>query len=290
MSLIYVYDFTLPAIFVTREQVEKWCIRKCKKWCFQRECGSEGYEHYQGRISLRKKTRLSTQIKEQPWESDELDNNSTHCHWSITSEHNRNNDFYCMKDNNDYWGVEGNPDKPPDCGPWTDLNAHESLAIPRQIREIEVLYPWQKSIINKCDIWDTRTINMIVDTTGNIGKSVLVGYMRVYGLARKIPVLNDYKDVMRMVMDQAVSRCYLIDMPRAMKKDKLGQLYTAIEEIKSGYAFDDRYSFKERFFDCPNMWIFTNTMPDFSLLSRDRWVLWEVNEQKELVRFNVGEA
>lgn len=67
-----------------------------------------------------------------------------------------------------------------------------------------------------------------------------------------------------------------MDMPRAMKKDKLGGMYSAIETIKDGYAWDDRYQFKEKAFDSPNIWIFTNTAPDMDLLSRDRWKIWGV--------------
>lgn len=283
MSLLYVYDFTLNAEGITRTMVEQRLLKRCKKWTFQLECGKDGYVHYQGRVSLRTKKRYNEHKVWQPWEP------VMHCHWKPTSEENKNNNFYVMKDQEN-WGEPGCPEGPPDKGPWTEDDVQELVVIPRQIREIETLHPWQKSVIDKADIWDTRTINMIVDTKGNIGKSVLVGYMRCHGIARKLPILNDYKDVMRMVMDMPTSRCYLLDMPRAMKKDKLGQLYTAIEEVKSGFSFDDRFRYKEKFFDCPNIWIFTNTMPDFSLLSKDRWVLWEVNEQKELIRFNNGEA
>ena len=28
-------------------------------------------------------------------------------------------------------------------------------------------------------------------------------------------------------------------------------MYAGIESVKSGYAYDDRYSFKDKYFDCP---------------------------------------
>jgi len=259
MAACAVYDFTLKAENITKDDILSWLEKNAKTWCFQLEKGeTTGYVHFQGRVSLRKKVRLTGQIKVQPWEN--------HCNWSVTSNTNSGNCFYVLKDDT---RIEG---------PWTEKDVQ--VYIPRQIREIGALYPWQQSIVNVADVWDTRTINMIYDPKGNIGKSVLVGYMRCHGLARKLPPLNDYKDVMRIICDMPTSRCYLFDMPRAMKKDKLGQLYTAIEEIKSGYAFDDRYSFKEKFFDCPNIWIFANTLPDFDMLSGDRWKIWEVEEQK----------
>lgn len=266
---VSVYDFTLKAEGISREDVERHLIKMCKKWCFQRELGEETeYEHYQGRISLRKPVRESQQIKVQPWDN--------HCAWSVTSACNTKNVHYIEKDN----GFAEDDAESSVHGPWTEEDYVTPMRIPRQVREITELYPWQETIISQCNVWDTRTINMVYDPKGNIGKSVLVAYMRAHGLARKLPPVNDYKDVMRMCCDMPISRCYIFDMPRAMKKDKLGSLYTAIEELKSGYCWDDRYKFKERFFDCPNIWVFANMLPDMNLLSRDRWKLWQVVDNK----------
>ena len=117
-------------------------------------------------------------------------------------------------------------------GPWKDDD--EEIYIPRQIREIEKLYPWQQHIVDNYDIWDTRSINIVIDKRGNNGKSILVSYMRAHKLAFAIPYCNDFRDILRMVMDVPTKRCYLIDMPRAIKKEKLFQMYSAIETIKNG--------------------------------------------------------
>lgn len=117
---------------------------------------------------------------------------------------------------------------------------------------------------------------MIYCPDGNIGKSTLVGWIRAYKLGRALPPVNDYKDMLRIVCDLPVSKAYIIDMPRALKKDKLWGFYSAIETIKDGYAYDDRYHFKEKIFDCPNIWIFSNIKPDFKLLSKDRWKIYNV--------------
>jgi len=194
-------------------------------------------------------------------------------HFSITSNENRDNDFYTSKE-------ESRID-----GPWRDTD--EKLYIPRQVREITTLYPWQQYIVDNYDVWDTRTINIIIDARGNTGKSTLVSYMRAWKLAFKIPYCNDFRDILRMVCDVPIKRCYLIDMPRAIKKDKLFQLFSAIEEIKNGYAYDDRYQFKEKVFDCPNIWIFTNILPTWELLSNDRWRVWEVDAAMNLTPHGV---
>lgn len=259
-NAICVYDFTLRADILDKDEIIKLLKKNCKKYTFQKELGDTGYEHFQGRFSLKVKKRLTTCKKLFPKE----------IHLSPTSRDNSNNDYYVTKD-------ETRID-----GPWCDSD--EVLYIPRQIREIDTLYPWQQHIVDNYNIWDTRTINVVVDTRGNNGKSILVSYMRAHKLGFAIPYCNDFKDIMRMVMDVPTKRCYLMDMPRAIRKEKLFQMYSAIETIKNGYAYDDRYHFTEKVFDCPNIWVFTNNVPDLTLLSDDRWVLWEISTDLQLIR------
>ena len=82
-----------------------------------------------------------------------------------------------------------------------------------------------------------------------------------------------------MVMDTPKVPLYIIDIPRAVNKDRLFQLFGAIETLKDGYAYDDRYHFREAYFDCPNIWIFINHKPNLDLLSRDRWELWHLKHR-----------
>ena len=110
--------------------------------------------------------------------------------------------------------------------------------------------------------------------------------MCVYGKAKSPPFCNDFRDLMRMVCDMDETNCYLIDMPRAVSKDKLFQLYGAIEKIKDGYAYDDRYRFTEKYFNPPVVWVFTNRCPDLGLLSLDRWKLWTI-ENDELIPYEL---
>lgn len=252
-NAVCVYDFTVGADVTTHTDLIKILRKISKKFCFQLEEGESGYRHYQGRFSLKVKKRLKAAI-------DLV--GIPQAHLSITSKENRTNVFYVTKEET---RIEG---------PWSDKD--EQLYIPRQVREIETLYPWQQHIVDNYDVWDTRTINVIVDTVGNNGKTILTSYMRAHKMAFKIPFCNDFKDILRMVADVPIKRCYLIDMPRGIKKDKLFQLFSAIEEVKNGYAYDDRYHFKEVIFDCPNIWIFMNMMPDIAMLSKDRWKFWEI--------------
>lgn len=259
MSKLFKFDFTLSeSICDDYSKVKKLLEEFCKSGVFQLEKSADTeYVHFQGRVSLKKKLTVGQLIKASPESLKGI-------HWTPTS----NN---C--DTDDYVNKEFTRQD----GPWT---LHEEIDyIPRQIREINDLYPWQSEIVDSLKIWDKRTINMVYCENGNIGKSILVGYIRAHKLGRPLPPVNDYKDMMRIVCDTPTSRAYLIDMPRAIKKDKLYGFYSAIETIKDGYAYDDRYTFKEKIFDCPNIWIFSNTLPDTNLLSKDRWKIYEVKDK-----------
>lgn len=252
------WDFTCGESFVAREKIEEFLKKECKKWKYQLEQGRSGYRHYQGRISLKCKTRniIGMICKE--------------CCWSITSKDNINNFYYVEKEES---RIEG---------PWCDTD--EVIYIPRQIREIEKLYPWQQTIVDRAYVWDTRSINYIYCPEGNKGKSTLCGYIRAHKIGRALPPMNDMKDIMRMVCDVRTERLYLFDMPRCMKKDKLFGFYSGVEMLKDGYAYDDRNSFREKVFDCPNIYIFSNTLPDFNSLSSDRWKVYNiVNNELKLI-------
>lgn len=266
MNAVAVYDFTLKATqddYSSQGSAIKEALSDlAKKYAFQLENSDNGYVHWQGRISLIKKRRMAEAIK--LFHSKDIFSN---IHLSMTCNASADNDFYVLKADT---FVEGQRYKDTD----------EVRYIPRQVREIAKLYPWQQYIVDNANVWDTRSINILIDTDGNNGKSTLVTYMRAHNIARKLPFCNDYKDVMRMVCDMPTSRCYLIDMPRAINKERLFQLYGAIEEIKSGYAYDDRYKFTEKIFDCPNIWIFCNVVPDLDMLSQDRWKFWNIKDNE----------
>lgn len=246
------WDFTINAETIGVDALKGILKESCKKWTFQLEKGEKtGYLHYQGRVSLKTKNRFGIYVKDS--------------RWSVTSNENKANMFYVMKD-------ESRVD-----GPWTNEDAY----VPKQVRDIQ-LYQWQQQILDDARVWDTRTINILYCPSGNIGKSTLKTYAGANKLARSLPMMESYKDYMRMVMDCPKSRLYLIDFPRSMSKTSCAGFWSAIETIKDGYAYDDRYGFREEYFDCPNMWIFCNTIPDENYLSKDRWKFWVVDHEKTL--------
>lgn len=261
------WDFTVGCItdentcvqtYIDKDSLLEWCKQNYKKFCFQLERGEKnGYLHFQGRVSLKVKSR-------------KLLKPVSSFNYSPTCTENVDNDFYVTK-------KETRID-----GPWSDRDIDNY--IPRQVREIGKLYPWQQYIVDNAEVWDTRHINILYDPKGCVGKTTIKGYLRAHNLARPIPFCNDFKDILRMVYCMKTSKCYLIDIPKALKKDKLFQMFAAIESVKDGYAYDDRHVFKEKYFDCPNIWVFTNSVPDISYLTDDRWVFWGIDDDKKLFR------
>lgn len=249
------YDFTLGEEFVNRNELTNILKKYTKKWTFQLEKGESenGYIHYQGRFLLKVKARV-TAVKKFFVKQ---------IHLSITSSENRDNMFYVIKNESRI------------AGPWSNNDPY----VPRQLREIDQLFKWQQFIVDDASVWNTRTINVIIDKIGNNGKTILKTHIGVRGIGRSIPFSNDYRDIMRMVMATKKVPLYIIDIPKGIRKENLFQFFSGLETIKDGYAYDDRYSFREEYFDCPNIWVFMNHKPDKGYLSLDRWKLWSLKDK-----------
>lgn len=257
MNACCVYDFTMwnykdkkiendESILLIKEKVIEFLVNICKKWCFQLECGEEnGHYHFQGRLSLKVKERENGVVNRF--------NHEFTSGWgrlSITSKENSGNMFYVMKEDT---RVKG---------PWSD-EKDAPIYIPRQVREIEgKLYPWQQYIANCSEIWDTRSINIVYNPNGNIGKSTLKTYIICKKLGLAVPPLSNFMDMCQFICSFPPQRIYIFDLPRNYQSNKnmLG-FWNGIEEIKNGYVFDTRYHGKIMTFDCPNIWIFTNELP-----------------------------
>lgn len=249
-SPLFVWDITIPQRTISVDDLKARFKNIAKKWAFQLEKGEgTGYMHYQCRISLKEKQR------EYPMK---MMFNDIEGWVSRTSDANKDNQFYVLKNGT---FVEG---------PWKDSDPY----IPKQYRTAPAKwYGWQQKILDIIETEpDLRKIHIIVDPVGASGKSTITGYLSCRNKVATIPPLNDFKDVMRMVCDRETARAYFIDIPRALDKSKLKNFYAAIETIKNGYAFDERYHFKEKWFDTPHIFVFTNCDPEYSLLTTDRWV------------------
>lgn len=260
-----VYDFTLAKDEWTHTQVIEGLEGYVKKYCFQLEKSDTGFVHYQGRISLVKK-RYKLEAARM------LSHVFPKMHLTVTSNEGRKSCFYVMKKDTHV------------SGPWSDTDP-KPMYVPRHIRECKELRPFQKSILDMAATYKTRVIDVIYCPKGNKGKSILIGKARAAGY-RCLPPVFDYKDIMRMVLCMPTATAYFIDMPRAIKQEKMCGFFAGMETIKDGYAYDDRYTFKEKTFDSPRIFLFTNKLPDKTHLSADRWKIWEISQDFLLLPYD----
>lgn len=266
------WEATINANTFEREDVLEVLKLIAKKWEYQLERGSKtGFLHYQAGFSLVKKARKDEVLelvekvvgeKVSGWSMRPMSNNGSKT-WDYSSKLATR--------------VEG---------PWKDTDKEPSY-IPRHVRGME-LRPWQKEVKAMCEEYNDRVINLLYCPKGGIGKSMIIDYLDCHGIAESVPPLNDAKDIMQLVCcvvencggSAKAPKAFTFDLPRAMKKDKLWGLYSAIEQIKDGRAYDLRYTYKKHRFDRPQIWVFTNTEPTINMLSADRWRIWEVCDNK----------
>lgn len=257
------YDFTLPADKNGKQEVIVTLNQWAKKWVFQREIADSGFDHWQGRLSLIKKRRIGELIK---LTADHFDG----VHWSPTTTdvHSKGNFNYVMK-------ADSRTD-----GPFTDQDNIEPPPLTRQLKSFlnQDKYPWQEQLLKMVAEEDDRSIKLIIDHAGNSGKSIFAEYLEYEGKAWEVPPFRAMEDIMQCVMSINNQKAYIIDMPRAMKKDKLSEFYSGLEALKNGVAYDKRYSFKKKRMDRPQVIVFTNKEPCWEYMSKDRWEIFYMEE------------
>lgn len=134
--------------------------------------------------------------------------------------------------------------------------------------------PWQQYILDYNS--DDRTVICVIDTVGGCGKTFLSAWHAVRHKAVVVPPLPSHRDIMRMIYAQYKVDTVFIDIPRAITRKSLSQVYSACESIKDGVCYDDRYQWLSRRFDSPKVVVFSNVEPDTSQLSIDRWLFVRV--------------
>lgn len=265
------WDATIPEKDFTPKELEELMRQWFTKFGWQIEIGEKtGFRHYQFRGKLWKKARRT-------------DNIIVDCKWIPT-----------VKENRDDWGymskaqtrVEGTQFKS-----WVDVDMREDgQYIPRQYRITEdQLKPFQSTVSTY--VYDKDCVNILIDKPGGIGKSTIAHFTRLNKNGVVLPVCFDAKELEQACCNILTGKnlrkeiIIIVDLPKAVSKDRLAGLYTAIERIKSGYVVDMRNKLKEWDFDSPTLWVFTNDVPDMGLLTARRWKLWEVNNNDQLVPY-----
>jgi hypothetical protein len=268
-TMCAVWDWTFPQDGMEPDAFIELLKPVFKKWVFQVERGDSGYMHFQGRGSLHKRKRfgeLKKLLKSGGMEK-------MHISETVT-ENTKGAPFYMTKLDTRV------------AGPFSDRD--EVSYVPRQYRGLmDSLYPWQRKVAESAKVFDARIINVIYDRDGNNGKSTVASLMELFEKGIDLPPVNDAEKLIQSMCDICMAReerkpsPVFIDMPRAMEKKKLHSMFVAIEQIKKGKLYDVRHHYKQWWIDSPAMWVFSNTEPELSFLSRDRWRIWTIDKNTQ---------
>jgi len=279
----------------------------CKKFVFQLEEGKQikeyegndkgnghGYLHYQIRLQLIKKTIKTTLLTQfhELFEKNELGIFSEWGYYlspTVKGIHTTSNFNYVLK--YDTRIGETYTEKS-----FTPEELKEPLFIPFHLTGlIDKLKPFQKVIREsaKPENRNARTIDCIIDTVGNIGKSTICDLMEIHDNAIIIPTLSEHEKIIASLCNICKDtnnrdpKVVFMDLPRAINKNKIlmSNLYTALEIIKAGRLEDPRNHHTKFRIHPPRVWAFSNTIPDLRLLSIDRWRFWEVKND-ELIKLD----
>lgn len=170
-------------------------------------------------------------------------------------------------------------------GPWSNKDVR--AAPPLQIARIRSLRRWQAEVRLLMRTFDDRVVECIVNPVGGCGKSALAGILESLGECSALPTTGSAKDLIRMAFGlwECGKPCgaFVLDFPRATiggqghaAREREREWYAAIECIKTGRLYDERYKFRSAYINCPSVWVFTNAEPDYTLLSADRWRVWNI--------------
>jgi len=234
----------------------------CHFWVFGKEkAPTTGMIHLQGYCEFKVKTR--------PLEVTSL--KQLKIHWEKRKGTRYQAYIYCTKEND--YKIGGIPPEP-DVG-------EEAL----ECIKTEQLFKWQRDIVELIkEKPDPRKIYWYVDRVGNTGKSELVRYLCINHNAILLGgKTNDMKyGVMKYIeKNKRNPKIILIDLPRTYDNDYLS--YAGIEEVKNGMFFNTKYESEMVIFNRPHIVIFSNEEPKKENLTRDRWMVSEINLDDDII-------
>ena len=140
------------------------------------------------------------------------------------------------------------------------------------------LRPWQKKVVDLIDNPSEREVIWIVGKAGNEGKNFLQNYiMQGKGHERVVKTkINSTESELAHILSRHQTfrkDIFLFNLSRAHKDASYGFL----ESIKDGFVVSEKYQSKNVFIKTPNtVMVFSNSFPDTSGLSKDRWKIFEI--------------
>lgn len=169
--------------------------------------------------------------------------------------------------------------------------------IPQRIRDrrvIENLYEWQEVVLNVIIPMKKtrgRCFHWIYDKKGNKGKTRLLKHLwsTMRGKFMFFKHLGSMRDMLMNVQNyQKLGVWYpefvILDLQRQYEEKH--HLYQCMESLIDGLDIGSKYSggIIDMGTDDSNMIVFANFKPDFSAMSIDRYRLYEINDDLQLIK------
>ena len=217
------------------------------KICYGLEIGEQGTPHIQGYCEFKSPKKFAT-VKNLLGER---------CHLEKAKGTRKQNLEYCKKDGEFYSNFP--------------VTVKEKCLL--EYNNV-TWYEWQQAIIDLHGTApDTRTIHWYVDEQGNHGKTFLARYMV---LKHQVLLCGSKKQdvfyqVAKRLEDEENEKPFqmvILDLPR---HDETFVNYGVLESLKNGIIVSGKYEGGTYVFPSPHVIVFSNTAPDMSKFSMDRW-------------------
>ena len=143
---------------------------------------------------------------------------------------------------------------------------------------------WQQNAINVLnEPVDKRIIYWFWESTGNVGKSYLCKYISIkYGA---IICTGKTNDIFNQVLtwrnnnpEELQCPPCIIDVPRS---EFCHINYAALEQLKNGFMYSGKYEGGKVHCLSPHIVVFANYPPNTQEMSKDRWAIFNLNEDDE---------
>lgn len=208
--------------------------------------------HLQGYLELKKRVRVPSKVLE-----------TTDVHYEYAKGSRKQNVAYCTK-------LESKLD---DGKVWHSDNC--VIEEPLRILKDAELYEWQNKIVELVKTKpDDRSIHWMWDREGCTGKTALCKYLCVN--LNAILVGGSASDakyaLIKWKEKHGNPKIVLYNLARGDTVD-----YVGLEQIKDGIFFSSKYESEMMIFNSPHVIVFANRPPCMDNLSKDRWVVHNVN-------------
>jgi len=143
--------------------------------------------------------------------------------------------------------------------------------------------PWQKTILALAAAKPKkgeRRVIVVVDKNGGAGKTSLTKWMQFHLEATVLGWGAD-RDLQYLAATATKKHLYVFDLARSKPKAVGEQdAFAAMEAIKNGSVMKSKWETANVMFPTPIVICFMNYMPDLTLLSKDRWCIFTLNDGK----------